>query len=63
MMLLVFYNIRSQRELALTISERLDWLWFFGYDLDDEVPNHSVLSKTRNRWGVDAFQTFFENLV
>ena len=63
MLLLVFYNIRSERELVLTIPERLDWLWFLGYDLDDEIPNHSVLSKARNRWGVDAFQTFFENLV
>lgn len=63
MLLLIFYNIRSERELVLTIPERLDWLWFLGYDLDDEIPNHSVLSKARNRWGVDAFQTFFENLV
>jgi len=63
MLLVVFYNVRSERELVLTIPERLDWLWFLGYDLDDEIPNHSVLSKARNRWGVDAFQTFFENLV
>ena len=20
-----------------TIPERLDWLWFFGYDLDDDI--------------------------
>ena len=63
MLILVFYNVRSERELVLTIPERLDWLWFLGYDLDDEIPNHSVLSKARNRWGVDVFQTFFENLV
>ncbi len=63
LLLLVLYNIRSERELVLTIPERLDWLWFLGYDLDDEIPNHSVLSKARNRWGVDVFQTFFENLV
>lgn len=63
MLLLVFYNVRSERELVLTIPERLDWLWFLGYDIDDEIPNHSVLSKARNRWGVDAFKTFFENIV
>ncbi len=63
MLLLVFYEVRSERELMGTIPVRLDWLWFLGYDLDDEIPNHSVLSKARNRWGVDAFQTFFENLV
>jgi hypothetical protein len=42
---------------------RLDWLWFLGYDLDSEVPNHSVLSKARARWGVEAFRRFFERVV
>jgi Transposase domain (DUF772) len=27
----------------------LDYLWFLGYQLDDPIPNHSVLSKTRKR--------------
>ena len=46
-----------------TIPERLDWLWFLGYDLDDQVPNHSVLSKARTRRGVKAFQSFFDRIV
>ena len=46
-----------------TIPMRLDWLWFLGYDLDSEVPNHSVLSKARARWGVEAFRNFFERVV
>lgn len=63
MLLLVLYNVRSERELMDTLSERLDWLWFLGYDLDSEIPNHSVLSKARRRWGVDAFKRFFERIV
>ncbi len=63
MLLLIFYNVRSERELMDTIPERLDWLWFLGYDLDDEIPNHSVLSKARARWGVVAFKMFFERIV
>ena len=63
MLLLILYNVRSERELMATIPERLDWLWFLGFDLDDEVPNHSVLSKARARWGVAAFKTFFERIV
>ena len=63
MLLLTFYNVRSERELVLTIPERIDWLWFLDYDLDDEIPNHSVLSKARARWGVEAFKTFFERIV
>ena len=63
MLLLIFYNVRSERELAATISERLDWLWFLDYDLDDDIPNHSVLSKARARWEVETFKTFFERIV
>jgi hypothetical protein len=45
-LLLVFYNVRSERELLDTLPERLDWLWFLEYDLDSEWPNHSGLSTT-----------------
>lgn len=63
MLLLVLYNVRSERELMNTIPLRLDWLWFLGYALDSEIPNHSVLSKARTRWGVEAFRCFFERIV
>ena len=63
MLLLVFYNVRSERELMNTLPERLDWLWFLGYDLDSDIPDHSVLSKARKRWGVEAFKFFFERIV
>ncbi len=63
MLLLVFYNVRSERELMSTLPERLDWLWFIGFDLDSEIPNHSVLSKARKRWGVEVFKEFFERIV
>lgn len=63
MLLLILYNVRSERELMVTIPERLDWLWFLGYDLDDEIPDHSVLSKARARWGVAVFERFFKRIV
>jgi len=63
MLLLVLYNVRSERELMATLPERLDWLWFLGFDLDDAIPDHSVLSKARRRWGAAAFQHFFERIV
>lgn len=63
MLLLVLYNVRSERELMDTVPERIDWLWFLGYDLDSEIPNHSVLSKARKKWGVEVFQSFFERIV
>jgi len=63
MLLLVFYNVRSERELMDTLPERLDWLWFLGYDIDAAVPDHSVLSKARRRWGVNVFRELFERVV
>jgi transposase len=63
MLLLMLYNVRSERELIDTLPERLDWLWFLGYDLNEEIPNHSVLSKARARWGVEVFKSFFERIV
>ena len=46
-----------------TLPERMDWLWFLGYDFDSEIPNHSMLSKARKKWGEDIFQGFFERIV
>jgi len=63
MLLLVLYNVRSARALMVTLPERLDWLWFLGFDLDSPTPDHSVRSKARRRWGVTVFQRFFERIV
>lgn len=64
MMFLLFYdNVASERELMNVIPERLDYLWFLGYGLDDTIPNHSVLSKARRRWGKEVFQRLFIRTV
>lgn len=63
MLLLVLYNVRSERELMATIPLRMDWLWFLDCDIDSTIPDHSVLSKARKRWGIKAFRRFFERIV
>ena len=63
MLLLFLFNIRSERELMTTLPLRLDWLWFLGYDIEDDIPDHSVLSKARTRWGVEAFKYFFDSVL
>ena len=35
--LLFFENVPSARQLMECLAERLDWLWFCGYDLDSEL--------------------------
>lgn len=63
MFLLFFDDIASERELMAIIGERLDYMWFLGYGLDDVIPNHSVLSKARKRWGKDVFEKVFVRTV
>jgi transposase len=63
MFLLFFENVTSERELMRIIPERLDYLWFLGYGLEETIPDHSVLSKARARWGRDAFEKFFVRTV
>jgi len=63
MFLLFFDDIASERELMEVIGERLDYLWFLDYGLDEKVPDHSVLSKARPRWGKEVFESVFVRTV
>jgi transposase len=63
MLILFWENIPSERELMRRLPERLDWLWFCQYDLDSELPSHSVLSKARRRWGPEVFTTLFLRIL
>ena len=58
-----FEGIRSERQLMETVNLNLAHRWFIGYDLDEPVPDHSSLSKIRERYGLGAFQKFFEHIV
>ncbi len=55
-------GIRSERQLMDMVGMRLDHRWYLGYDLDEAVPDHSSLSKIRERYGLDIFQRFFEEM-
>ena len=58
-----FEGIRSERQLMETVNLNMAHRWFIGYDLDEPVPDHSSLSKIRERYGLEAFQQFFEHIV
>jgi hypothetical protein len=63
MILLFHEDIASERELMARLAERLDYLWFLGFSLDTPIPDHSVLSKARKRWGAELFQQLFVRSV
>jgi hypothetical protein len=37
--------------------------WFLGYDLDEPLPDHSSLTRIRERYGLEVFRRFFERIV
>ena len=61
--LLFLDDLPSERELMRQVAYRLDYLWFLGMSLNDEVPDHSVLSKARARWGGAVFEKLFVRTV
>ena len=64
LLFLLFYeNVASERELLRQLPCRLDWLWFLSMDLDSAIPDHSVLSKARRRWGSKVFTGFFKKVL
>lgn len=63
LLVLVIYNVPSERALFRDLPMRIDWLWFLGYDLSSTVPNHSVLSKARKRWGPEVFHELFARTI
>ena len=56
-------GIRSERQLIETASLNLAHRWYLGYALDEELPDHSSLTRIRQRLGIDIFQYFFEQVV
>jgi IS5 family transposase len=63
MFLVFFERVRSERELMRQLPMRLDWLWFCGLDVDSAIPDHSVLSKARRRWGLELFEKLFARVL
>jgi transposase len=57
------YDIRSERRLVEEISLNLAYRWYVGYDLDEDVPNHSVFSKARRRFGKGLFVKIFREIL
>jgi transposase len=62
-LVMFFEGIRSERELIRVAADRLSVRWFLGYDLDEDLPDHSSLTRIRKRYGLAVFRRFFEAIV
>jgi transposase len=62
-LIMFFEGIRSERQLMQTVHLNLAHRWYLGYDLHEPVPDHSSLTKIRDRFGLATFQRFFEHVV
>lgn len=56
-------NIISDRKLIQHCSMRLDILFFIDYDIDDELPWHSTISRTRQLFPEEIFEEVFTNVL
>lgn len=61
--LMYLYNIPSERRACEEVALHLAYRWFCRLSLADEVPDHSSLTKIRERLGEETFKKIFDHIV
>lgn len=56
-------NLNSDRKIIVHSQLRLDILFFLGYDIDEELPWHSTISRTRALYGEEVFRSVFQMIL
>ena len=62
-LILFFEGLRSERKLMETVALNLAHRWYLGYHLDEPLPDHSSLTRIRERLGLPLFERFFAHIV
>jgi transposase len=62
-LIMFFEGIRSERQLMRVVADRLGARWYCGYDLGERLPDHSSLTRIRERYGLEVFRRFFDIIV
>lgn len=55
----IVHDRRLMREAQVNLAIR----WFIGYALHERLPDHSSLTRIRQRWGAERFRRIFERSV
>src|SRR5918995_3806330 len=56
-----FEGLRSERQLMRVLSDRLSLRWYLGYDLFEPLPDHSSLTRIRDRLGLGVQEMLFRS--
>src|SRR4051812_7355408 len=52
-LILFFEGLRSERQLMRVVADRLSLRWYLSYDLTEALPDHSSLTRIRERYGLE----------
>lgn len=55
----IVHDRRLMREAQVNLAIR----WFAGFGLNERLPDHSTLTRIRQRWGAERFRRIFERTV
>ncbi len=58
-----FQGVVHDRKLMRETQVNLAIRWFAGYRLDEKLPDHSSLTRIRQRWGADRFKQIFQKTI
>ena len=58
-----FYGIAKDRRLCEEVRYNLAYRWFCRLSLDEDVPDHSSLTRIRDRLGEEVFEAVFRRIV
>lgn len=58
-----FEGIIHDRKLMRVAQVNLAMRWFAGYRLHESLPDHSSLTRIRQRWGMERFKQIFQRIV
>jgi transposase len=58
-----FQGIVQDRKLIREAQVNLAIRWFAGFRLDEALPEHSSLTRIRQRWGAERFKKIFQKTV
>lgn len=62
-LVLFFERLGSERQLMRVAADRASLRWYLGYDWDEPLPDHSSLTRIRQRLGQASFQRLFDHIL